>query len=145
MVVIHCSATPNGRSHEVNEIRRWHMFERGWSDIGYHFVITVDGRIQAGRPMERPGAHARGCNQHSIGVCMVGEDAFSKAQERALSQLLSDLEAQLPDEFAVVGHRQLNPHKSCPGFDVARWRVGEAPFPLMAGAHIAQQEPSNGA
>ena len=61
-IIVHCSATPEGRDVSVSEIRKWHK-ARGWSDIGYHFVITLDGTMNVGRPIEKIGAHAKGYNR----------------------------------------------------------------------------------
>ena len=68
-IIVHCSATPAGRDNSAADIRRWHR-QRGFSDIGYHFVVRLDGTIEAGRPLELPGAHCRGHNLRSIGVCL---------------------------------------------------------------------------
>ena len=70
-IIIHCSATREGRNYDVAEIRRWHL-KRGWSDIGYHYLIHLDGKIEEGRPIERMGAHTTGQNRNSIGICYVG-------------------------------------------------------------------------
>jgi len=70
-IIIHCSATPEGRDVSTEEIRQWHL-DRGWSDIGYHFVVELDGTVYDGRPLEIAGAHARGHNSQSIGICYVG-------------------------------------------------------------------------
>ena len=58
-IIIHCTATPEGRQIDIDDVRRWHIEERGWSDVGYHFLILLDGTIQIGRPLERSGAHTR--------------------------------------------------------------------------------------
>ena len=71
-IVVHCSATTPTMDIGVGTIRGWHVLERGWSDVGYHFVITRDGEVQTGRPIERSGAHAKGFNKHSVGICYVG-------------------------------------------------------------------------
>jgi N-acetylmuramoyl-L-alanine amidase len=70
-IVVHCSATPNGKHFDVDTIRSWHA-ERGFKDIGYHFVIYTDGSVVPGRPLEKIGAHALGYNESSVGVCLVG-------------------------------------------------------------------------
>jgi N-acetylmuramoyl-L-alanine amidase len=70
-IIIHCSATPEGRDVKIDTIRQWHI-DKGWADIGYHYVIELDGQIQAGRPVELLGAHCLGQNKFSIGVCYVG-------------------------------------------------------------------------
>ena len=72
-IIVHCSATREGQHIDVDTIRQWHTSEpRNWSDIGYHYVIYLDGSIVPGRPEERQGAHCKGNNKTSIGVCYVG-------------------------------------------------------------------------
>ena len=71
-IILHCSATPEGEHISTETIRDWHVNKRGWSDIGYHFVVLLDGTIEAGRPLDRVGAHTKGHNEDSIGICIVG-------------------------------------------------------------------------
>lgn len=70
-IIIHCTATPAGRPHTVEDVRQWHR-QRGWQDIGYHYLVYLDGSIHRGRPEEQEGAHCYGHNAHSIGVAYVG-------------------------------------------------------------------------
>jgi N-acetylmuramoyl-L-alanine amidase len=122
-VIIHCSATPEGRYHDVDDIRRWHL-ARGWSDIGYHYVILLDGTIQAGRPVRRSGAHCRGQNSQSIGICYIGgtdalnspKDTRTPEQRSSLKTLVSNLK-RLHGHFTVHGHNEYS-SKACPSFDV---------------------------
>lgn len=122
-IIIHCSATPEGRDVKMETIRSWHL-QRGWSDIGYHYVIELDGKIVSGRPLERVGAHCRGENTGSIGICYVGgldaemnpKDTRTKEQRAALHSLLYDL----TDNFAqatIHGHNEFS-SKACPSFNV---------------------------
>lgn len=133
LIVIHCAATPNGRPHTAADIRKWHTDPepkgRGWSDIGYHHVLRIDGGLDLGRPLRRSGAHAAGHNSNSIGICLVGTDRFSPRQWEMLRHLLEDIELDYP-AARIVGHRDLpNVHKSCPGFDVAGWlKRGKIPL-----------------
>ncbi|MDD9911637.1 MAG: N-acetylmuramoyl-L-alanine amidase [Alphaproteobacteria bacterium] len=119
--IIHCSDSPNHRDIGVKTIRRWHTEPEprgnGWSDIGYHYVIRRDGTIELGRPLEIQGAHCKGHNNHSIGTCLVGRDEFTEAQFKSLRRLHKTLKAWLP-QIKVAGHRDLNPNKTCPNFDV---------------------------
>ena len=71
-IIVHCSATREGRDFSAADIRRWHVADRHFSDIGYHFVVRIDGSIEAGRPLRRPGAHCRAHNRRSVGVCYIG-------------------------------------------------------------------------
>lgn len=122
-IIIHCSATPEGRDVKTETIRQWHL-KRGWSDIGYHYVIELDGTVVPGRPLERVGAHCRGENRSSIGICYVGgvdkemtpKDTRTEAQRGALHSLLFDL----TDNFAkatIHGHNEFS-SKACPSFNV---------------------------
>ena len=70
-IIIHCSATKEGLDFNVNDLRRWHKAQ-GWKDVGYHFVITLDGTIEQGRALEEIGSHTKGHNAHSIGICYIG-------------------------------------------------------------------------
>jgi len=121
-LVVHCSDSPQGRGDTAETIHRWHR-ERGWDGIGYHYVILESGKVENGRPHYWEGAHVRGHNADSLGICLIGVDSFSKAQLKALRALLEDLEGQYP-EAEIVGHRELDPHKTCPNFDVQRFLQG---------------------
>ena len=117
-LIIHCADTPNGNGHYTEKhIRQWHL-ERGFSGIGYHYVIRVDGTVAKGRPDDQPGAHTVGENSRSLGVCLIGRDAYTPAQWAALKKLVRDL--ALP----AHGHREFTSLKSCPGFDVQEWLAG---------------------
>jgi len=140
LIVIHCSATTPDEDIGVTEIRRWHLAQ-GWSDIGYHYVIRRDGTIENGRPVEIEGAHVKGFNANSIGICLVGgvntrdkaEKNFTREQFNALAEFLERLRAQYPNT-RICGHRDLSPDangdgvieaiewlKDCPCFDAAGW------------------------
>ena len=121
-IVVHCSDTPNGRYHTAEDIHRWHL-ERGWDGIGYHSVIRTDGVVDQGRPHYWVGSHTARYNGVAIGVCLIGQDEFSAAQWRSLEALLLSLTLEFPNA-QVVGHCDLNPHKTCPNFDVQTWWAG---------------------
>lgn len=122
-IIIHCSATPEGRHVTVKEIRRWHK-KRGWRDIGYHYVIYLDGTIHAGRPICQMGAHCKGHNAHSIGICYVGgldnygkpKDTRTEAQKASLKTLATQLRLQFPN-VTLHGHNEFA-RKACPCFNV---------------------------
>lgn len=125
-IIIHCSATEHDMDVGVDEIRSWHTMKppkgNGWSDIGYHYVITLDGEIQEGRPIERTGAHTKGHNHHSIGICYVGglingesADTRNEKQKDSLDDLLHEL-VELYPMARIYGHRDFS-KKSCPNFD----------------------------
>lgn len=121
-IIIHCADTPEGRDVRADEIRKWHK-AKGWSDIGYHYVIDLDGTIEAGRPIEQAGAHAQGHNAHSIGICYVGgcdknmkpKDTRTEAQKDSILCLLKFLRLKYP-KAQIFGHRDFA-QKACPSFD----------------------------
>jgi N-acetylmuramoyl-L-alanine amidase len=90
-VVIHCSATPNGVEVPLANIRRQHMEENGWSNVGYHGIINPNGDWEQGRPFNEKGAHVKGANEGSIGICLIGTDRFTKAQFKTLDQKLDGI------------------------------------------------------
>lgn len=125
-IIIHCTATPEGRDVTINEVRRWHVEDRGWRDVGYHFLIQRDGIIDEGRPIEQTGAHTRGHNWDSIGIAIVGgmskdmtepKDTRTEEQKEALVDLL----CQLKDTYGgtIYGHRDFS-NKACPSFDAKK-------------------------
>lgn len=140
-ITIHCAATPNGRAFDIKDVDAWHKergFKRnpGWymkyrsnlKHVGYHFVITLDGEVQPGRHPDETGAHVGGYNTDNIGVCMIGTDRFTSQQWNALKLLVADLMSAYPTVAAVMGHRDWpNVKKDCPGFDVGKWFVEQAP------------------
>lgn len=113
--IVHCSASTHG---DVKEIRRWHQ-ARGWQDIGYHFVIRPDGEVEVGRMLHEMGAHCEGYNRDSIGTCLIGNTEFTPAQFATLRRLHAMLQALFPG-ITAHGHREFNPHKTCPNFAVAK-------------------------
>ena len=125
-IIVHCAATPEGRDISVADIRRWHVEGNGWRDIGYHFVITLDGEIHTARPLNEVGAHVRGRNRGTIGVCYVGgvtndgtmapKDTRTGPQRAALRSLLINLVRANPDISRISGHRDYAA-KACPSFD----------------------------
>lgn len=125
-IIIHCAATPEGRNFTVEDIRRWHL-QRGFRDIGYHYVIYLDGSVHAGRPIEQIGAHTSGYNANSIGICYIGgcakdgktpKDTRTEAQRSALVKLVAELRAKFPGA-TVHGHNEFA-NKACPSFDVQK-------------------------
>lgn len=121
-VVIHCSASPHGRGDNAETIHRWHL-ERGWAGIGYHYVITEDGTLEHGRPEYWAGAHVKGNNLGSVGICLIGDDHFTPEQFDALDDLLDDILTR-HEGVEIYGHYQLDSGKTCPNFDVPEWLEG---------------------
>lgn len=134
-LIIHCSATPEGRNNTIDDVRKWHK-DQGWSDIGYHYVIHLDGTIHEGRDVNLIGAHCNkgGHNQHSIGICYIGgtenkkgvpaykqkaKDTRTPAQKAALLSLLIDLKNLYP-KAVIYGHYDFDSGKPCPAFDAKK-------------------------
>lgn len=150
-IIIHCTATrPNwweGKTSQqkTDEVRRWHVEDRLWSDIGYHLLVDRDGTLTEGRPLERTGAHAKGHNTGSVGISLFGghggnvsdqfEDNFTEDQDRALRELIRKLKAEHPIT-KIIGHNEVA-NKACPTFVVRDW-LAKAPAvvqePMVASA-----------
>ena len=136
-IILHCSATPDGKDYTVDDIRRWHK-QRGYSDVGYHYIVYRNGILAQGRDVNIIGAHASGHNAHSIGICYIGdmnaentrpEDTRTLRQKGRLLSLLVDLRKLYPNA-RIIGHRDLSEDKNgdgiiepsewmkaCPSFD----------------------------
>ena len=129
LIILHCSATREGQSFGFEDCRRDHIRHRGFRDIGYHYYITRDGTVHRGRPLELVGAHCRNHNRHSIGICYEGgldaegraKDTRTEAQKVSLSALVGELKERFPQAL-VVGHRELDPGKECPCFEMNKLR-----------------------
>ena len=123
-IILHCTATPEGKHFDVDTIRRWHVKDRGWKDIGYHYVIYIDGSVHAGRPIEQSGAHTSGHNSDSIGIVYVGgcdakmkaKDTLNEAQEVAMVNLIKSLREEY-GPMTLHGHNEFAA-KACPSFIV---------------------------
>lgn len=122
-IVVHCTATRASNNIDVYEVNKWHL-DDGYEMIGYHYLIKVDGTIEHGRPLFMQGAHVKGCNDKSIGVCYVGglddkgefADTRNDQQRASLWALLIHLKHRFP-KATIVGHHDLNRYKACPCFD----------------------------
>jgi hypothetical protein len=135
LLVIHCADTKPSMMHvNEDEIRRWHIEERGWSDAGYNMVIPRQpsdpntGFIEIARPLDHRGAHVAGYNHRALGVCLVGgmsedggiEDNFLPAQWEALVAAVFFALEVYPG-IKIVGHHDLDHRKTCPNFDAQAW------------------------
>ena len=127
-LVIHCSATSPLMDIGKYEITEWHKARR-FKTIGYHYVIRRDGTLEYGRNLQTQGAHVKGHNHYSVGICLVGgvddlghpEDNFTTLQYQELENLLRKLKQDFPNAI-VQGHRDFpNVKKACPSFDVKSW------------------------
>lgn len=126
-IIVHCTATPEGRVETVQSIRNMHK-AKGWSDIGYHYLIGLNGERWEGRNVNLIGAHCEGHNSNSIGVCYVGgvdkkmqaKDTRTEKQKDALVALLKDLRKLYP-KAKIYGHRDFDKKgKACPSFDATK-------------------------
>ena len=128
-IIVHCSATPDGKDYTVDDIRRWHK-QRGYSDVGYHYIVYRNGQLVQGRNVNIIGAHASGHNAHSIGICYIGgmnaentqpEDTRTLKQKARLLSLLVDLRKLYPNA-RIIGHRDLSEDKNGDGIiDSSEW------------------------
>ena len=124
-IILHCSATREGKDFSADTIRGWHVNGRGWSDIGYHWVIRLDGSIEVGRPLEKSGAHTKGHNKDSVGVCYIGgcdadgkpKDTMNPEQEKAWRMIVLSLRTLYGDHITIHGHNEFA-NKACPSFTV---------------------------
>lgn len=125
-IIVHCAATPEGKHFTVDDIRKWHK-QQGWSDIGYHYVVYLNGAIHLGRDVDLIGAHCSkgGHNTYSIGVCYVGgcdasgkkaKDTRTVQQKESLIYLLKELKKMYPNA-RIYGHHDFDKSKECPSFD----------------------------
>lgn len=123
-IVVHCSATKEGKNYRAADIDRWHK-ERGYKKIGYHYVIDLEGKVEKGREESEIGAHVQGYNSNSIGICYIGgldkegksKDTRTSEQKRSILKLLGEL--TLKYQYAQIkGHKDFKGvNKGCPCFD----------------------------
>ncbi len=123
-LIVHCSATREGQDISVDTIKKWHVEDRGWSDIGYHFYIDINGRVEKGRDIAKIGAHCKGKNRNSIGICYCGgveadgktpKDTRTEDQKKSLRILIKTLKSLFPQ--AVVHSHNDFANKACPSFN----------------------------
>lgn len=130
-IILHCSATKEGKEFHASDIDRWHK-QRGWKGIGYHYVITLDGKIENGRPESAIGAHCTNHNRNSIGICYIGgldkngkaKDTRTEEQKKTMLELVTKLMQKYP-KATVHGHNEFA-NKGCPCFNVQKEKEYEA-------------------
>ena len=126
-IIIHCTGTVPSDLTTVEAVRRYHVNTLGWKDIGYHYLIYLDGSIHQGRPIDQAGAHCKNHNQRTIGICYVGgldlnkkpKDTRTLRQVAAIRQLVQSLKVCFPTIKKVSGHYMYD-NKACPCFDVEK-------------------------
>ena len=130
MIIIHCSATREGQDIKAKTIKQWHL-QRGFADIGYHYIIDLDGTIEKGRDESLVGAHCIGKNAISIGICYVGgcdknlkpKDTRTDAQKKAMKTLVHQLMEKYNIPLNnVYGHYQFCSYKECPSVKIEKLR-----------------------
>lgn len=135
-IIIHCAAWPNGKPLSVDQVDGWHNdngFQRDPNlmvthephigHVGYHYFIGVSGGLHPCRALYETGAHARGHNTRSIGICLSGTDQYTTHQWQTLASLVSSLLRLFP-HARVIGHNEIS-NKTCPGFNVSAWLRNE--------------------
>lgn len=153
-IIIHCTATrpdwwaTRTTAQKVAEVKLWHTRDRGWKDIGYHYLIDRNGHTVAGRPLDQVGAHTKGKNTGTIGIALFGghgssaddklEEHFTPEQDKALRELLVSLMKKYPMIMKVSGHNQYAA-KACPGFNVPGWYAKARPAAPAAPQKPAQK------
>jgi len=127
-VVVHHSAGSNTNrnyTQVVRDIYIYHTEVNGWSDIGYHYVIKKDGTIEEGRPLKKTGAHVRGANRGTVGVCFVGLNHFTKAQMKAAWRIIPLIEEKVGKKLKLKGHNDYTKWKTCPNFVIRDFLKGK--------------------
>lgn len=122
IIVVHCSDSDNPAHDDISVIREWHM-ERGWEDVGYHYLIQKSGKIQIGRSLYTVGAHVNGHNFESIGICLSGKKDFTEEQFKTAARIIDSLYTGIPNlkpKYGVLPHRFLDSKKTCPNFEMSR-------------------------
>ena len=141
MIILHCSATREGQDVKAKTIKQWHK-DRGFDDIGYHYVIDLDGTIEKGRAEDLVGAHCKGHNATSIGICYVGgcdknmkpKDTRTPEQKRSMLSLVRKLVNKYKIPVTQIwAHHDFDKHKACPSFDVSEFRKDYIKYVFFTG------------
>lgn len=120
LLVVHCSDHDDSQKVTARDIHEMHL-KFGWNGIGYHKIINRSGKVENGRPEYWIGAHVKGKNNISLGVCLIGRNKFTKKQFISLERVLKKWKSLYP-KAKIVGHKDTgNTHKTCPNFDVKTW------------------------
>ena len=118
-IILHCSDSDVEAHDNLETIEEWHK-QRGFTECGYHFIIQKNGVIEMARPIEKIGAHCKGKNTGSIGICLCGAKEFTEAQFTSCRRLVKML-MQFTPKMEVFGHCDFSVKKYyCPGFDYMR-------------------------
>lgn len=120
-IIIHHSETDVHGHDDIEVIRVWHK-AKGWSDVGYHYFIRKDGLAQKGRDLDVVGAHCKGKNSSSLGICLSGDTRFTEKQFLSLAFRIKLMEKILGRSLKVEAHSKYNENKECPKFDVEAFK-----------------------
>jgi len=115
-IIVHCSDSDIEAHDDIAIVRQWHL-DRGWDDVGYQYFIQKDGNLQYGRYIDMAGAHCRGYNTSSVGICLSGKNDFTFKQFVSLHDLVDALRITL-GSLDVFPHRHFNNNKTCPNFNL---------------------------
>ena len=141
MIILHCSATREGQDIKAKTIKQWHK-DRGFDDIGYHYVIDLDGTIEKGREEDLVGAHCKGHNATSIGICYVGgcdknmkpKDTRTPEQKRSMLSLVRKLVNKYKIPVTQIwAHHDFDKHKACPSFEISEFRKDYIKYVFFTG------------
>ena len=153
-IIVHCTATPKGRPVSKADLYKWHVKERGWSDIGYHYMVHLDGKVEKCRPLSKVGAHVAGHNRGTIGIVYVGgtdaddvkkgRDTRTNAQRVALEELMLTLLEKYPSIKRISGHNDYA-NKACPCFDARQEYAHLLRKPVMEKKAVARSRTVVGA
>lgn len=135
MIILHCSATKEGANFKASDIKKWHK-QQGWSDIGYHYIIDLDGTIEEGRDIRYVGAHCSGKNATSVGICYVGgcdkdmktKDTRTPQQKQAMYVLVQYLMNKYNLNIDQVHCHNEYAQKDCPSFRINQFRAEYAVY-----------------
>lgn len=117
-VILHCSDSPDNMNITIDDIEQWHK-DRGFKKIGYHYVIHKDGEVKAGRNPKEVGAHVKGHNNDSIGICWIGRNDLNEVQKFALIYMYLYIKSKFKIDYEQwFGHYEINPGKTCPNLDM---------------------------
>lgn len=131
-ITIHCSASKNGERYPASEIKRFHVEQKGWTDIGYHLVCQPDGEVETGRALNKIGAHVEGANEDNIGICLIGSDKFTLRQFDSLRYKIDSIRMlyDIP-VWEIWTHAQFSSAvrqgKTCPNIPInviLAWYIG---------------------
>lgn len=123
IICLHCSDSDIHGHDDIKVIRKWHVDERGWSDVGYHYFIKKNGTVQKGREIGVMGAGAKGWNEDSIHICVSGRKLFTANSLKSLESLIKSLLDRYPSINQIIGHCELDDNKTCPNYSTKRFKL----------------------